>query len=86
VNWYQTSRKITGTVPRHRHGHDAEIIDAGGGPPLVDDLVDDGFKHITVMDISPTAIQSAQARMGARARRSSAELTPHESCRHITTM
>ncbi|MGA9032450.1 MAG: class I SAM-dependent methyltransferase [Sulfuricaulis sp.] len=70
VSWYQTHLEKSRELIRATGvGHDAEIIDVGGGAStLVDDLLDDGFKHVTVMDISPTAIQSAQARLGARAR------------------
>jgi ubiquinone/menaquinone biosynthesis C-methylase UbiE len=71
VSWYQTHLEKSRELIRATGvGHDAEIIDVGGGAStLVDDLLADGFRHITVMDISPTAIQSAQARLGARARK-----------------
>jgi SAM-dependent methyltransferase len=70
VAWYQThlekSRELIRTTGV---GHDGEIIDVGGGAStLVDDLLADGYRHVTVLDISPTAIRSAQARLGARAR------------------
>jgi SAM-dependent methyltransferase len=48
----------------------APIIDVGGGAStLVDDLLDDGFTDVTVVDLSPTALARAQARLGARAGR-----------------
>jgi ubiquinone/menaquinone biosynthesis C-methylase UbiE len=70
VSWYQTHLEKSRELIRATGvGHDAEIIDVGGGAStLVDDLLTDGFTHITVMDISPTAIQSAQSRLGTRAR------------------
>ena len=70
VSWYQTHLEKSRELIRATGvSHDAAIIDVGGGAStLVDDLLADGFKHITVMDISPTAIQSAQARLGTRAR------------------
>jgi SAM-dependent methyltransferase len=70
VSWYQTHLEKSRELIRATGvDHDAEIIDVGGGAStLVDDLLADGYKHITIMDISPTAIQSAQARLGARAR------------------
>jgi SAM-dependent methyltransferase len=70
VSWYQAHLEKSRELIRATGvGHDAEIIDVGGGAStLVDDLLADGFRHVTVMDISPTAIQSAQARLGDRAR------------------
>ena len=49
---------------------DAAIIDVGGGAStLVDDLLDRGFTHVTVLDLSAAAIEMARARLGARAAR-----------------
>lgn len=46
---------------------DALIIDVGGGnSTLVDDLIDKGFVHLTVLDISKAAIDSSRERLGAR--------------------
>ncbi|TYB70033.1 class I SAM-dependent methyltransferase [Bizionia gelidisalsuginis] len=46
----------------------AKIIDIGGGDSkLVDCLLDDGYKNITVLDISKKAIDKAKARLGDRA-------------------
>lgn len=48
--------------------HDASIIDVGGGSShLVDALLEDGFQNITVLDLSPTALDAARRRLGARA-------------------
>ena len=48
----------------------AAIIDVGGGTStLADDLLTRGFSALTVLDLSPTAIADAQARLGARAAR-----------------
>lgn len=47
---------------------DAQIIDVGGGDSqLVDYLMDLGYKNLTVLDISETAIIRAQKRLGDRA-------------------
>ncbi len=47
---------------------DAPIIDVGGGAStLVDDLLDLGYRSITVLDISETALVSVRARLGAKA-------------------
>lgn len=46
------------------------VIDIGGGDSrLVDALVDRDVAHVTVLDISATAIARAQARLGPRASR-----------------
>lgn len=46
----------------------ASIIDVGGGDSnLVDHLLDEGYRDITVLDISEKAIDRAQARLGERA-------------------
>jgi SAM-dependent methyltransferase len=46
----------------------AHIIDVGGGSStLVDDLLANGYRHVTVLDISPAAIQVARERLGALA-------------------
>ena len=48
---------------------DAEIIDAGGGEAtLVDDLLDRGYRFVSVLDISPVALDAAKARLGERAK------------------
>lgn len=69
VSWYQLHPRLslqyiqnTGIV---RTGH---IIDVGGGAStLVDHLLDDGFRHVTVLDISAAALEIAQQRLGQRA-------------------
>ena len=48
---------------------DAEIIDVGGGEAtLVDDLLDRGYRFVSVLDISSVALDVAKARVGERAR------------------
>ena len=69
VGWYEshlrTSLELilrTGVNPAGR------IIDIGGGASiLVDDLLDKGFKDITVLDISSTALNISRARLGKSA-------------------
>lgn len=41
----------------------------GGESSLVDDLLDTGYRNITVLDISATALDVARNRLGARASR-----------------
>ncbi len=48
--------------------HSSSIIDVGGGAStLVDDLHLRGFRSLTVLDISPTAIARSRKRLGAAA-------------------
>ena len=47
----------------------AKIIDVGGGDSrLVDFLLDEGFKNLTVLDISALALERARKRLGKRAK------------------
>ena len=69
VSWYQeharqSLRLIHDTgIPRS-----ASIIDVGGGAStLVDDLVQEGYESVTVLDLSATALDTAKARLGERA-------------------
>ena len=69
VSWYQTVPECS---LRHIRDvatdHDAAIIDVGGGAStLVDNLLSDGFRDITVLDISADALKQAQRRLGTRA-------------------
>jgi SAM-dependent methyltransferase len=44
------------------------VIDAGGGAStLVDDLLEAGYRSITVLDLSEKAISAAKARLGGKA-------------------
>lgn len=44
---------------------DASIIDVGGGAStLVDDLLNRGYKNVTVLDISPAALERTKERLG----------------------
>ncbi len=48
---------------------DAAIIDIGGGDSkLVDYLLADGFRDITVLDISENALENAKERLGEKAK------------------
>jgi SAM-dependent methyltransferase len=47
---------------------DAPILDVGGGAStLVDDLLDLGYRDLTVLDIAGVALRSAQSRLAERA-------------------
>jgi 2-polyprenyl-3-methyl-5-hydroxy-6-metoxy-1,4-benzoquinol methylase len=69
VSWYQQhaqfSLQYIQNTGIQKTGH---IIDVGGGAStLVDDLILAGFQHISVLDVSGTALQLARQRLGARA-------------------
>ena len=66
VSWFsphlQTSLNL---IQRVAPSVSASIIDVGGGEStLVDDLITRGYRNITVMDISPTAIEHTKKRLG----------------------
>ena len=69
VSWYAphldaSLRIIEEAAP----GRDAHIIDVGGGEAtLVDDLLDRGYRNVSVLDVSATALGVASARLGERA-------------------
>lgn len=69
VSWYRdhlenSMRMILNTGVEK----DAAIIDVGGGSStLVDDLLDNGFVDVTVLDISGTAISKSKERLESRA-------------------
>lgn len=66
TSWYEPHLEtsfdwITGSLP----DHNASIIDIGGGEStLVDDLLAVGYSDVTVLDISLTAIEKCEKRLG----------------------
>ena len=68
VSWFQqhaasSLRLIEGCADK-----DAHIIDVGGGASvLVDDLLDAGYRNLTVLDLAESALAVSRARLGARA-------------------
>lgn len=49
-------------------GKEAPIIDVGGGSStLVDDLLEDGFSRLSVLEISRAAIERSEKRLGSKA-------------------
>lgn len=69
VSWYRPhlDRSLE-FIEKAGLDHGAHIIDVGGGAStLVDDLLDRGYRNVTVLDISPTAIGRARKRLGHRA-------------------
>lgn len=69
VSWYQPHLdQSLDLILRTGVGQDASIIDVGGGAStLVDDLLDRGFRNLTVVDISQEALDVARRRLGDRA-------------------
>ena len=69
VSWYAphldvSLRMIEEAIPQRG----SRIIDVGGGEAtLVDDLLDRGYRYLSVLDVSATALDVAKARLGERA-------------------
>ncbi|MFO0827942.1 MAG: class I SAM-dependent methyltransferase [Phycisphaerales bacterium] len=71
VSWFQESAAPSlETIRRLVPDRAARVVDVGGGASrLVDALLDDGYLNLTVVDIAAPALDSARARLGARASR-----------------
>jgi SAM-dependent methyltransferase len=69
VSWYQEhSTQSLQLIANTGIARISQIIDVGGGPSaLVGDLLDNGYQHITVLDISAAALEAAKHRLGERA-------------------
>lgn len=70
VSWFrphlETSLSFVKRTPAG--DHPVRVIDVGGGEStLVDDLLAQGYRRPTVLDISRTAIEVTKARLGSRA-------------------
>lgn len=66
VSWYQPHAELSLRLIRETGVNlDAPIIDVGGGAStLVDDLLTAGYGNLTVLDISVSALKTAQERLG----------------------
>ena len=71
VSWYQPTAALSvSMIRRVAPDHAAAIIDVGGGAStLVDGLLADGYKNVTVLDVSGAALAEASARLGSEAAR-----------------
>ena len=71
VSWYAPHlRESLRFITQAAASKDAAIIDVGGGEStLIDDLLDDGYVNVTVLDISATALEVTQRRLGPLAAR-----------------
>lgn len=68
VSWFQPHADVSMRLIRATGlGRDASIIDVGGGAStLVDDLLDDGYRAITVLDLSGAALEESKRRLGTK--------------------
>ncbi|MEX2367296.1 MAG: class I SAM-dependent methyltransferase [Pseudohongiellaceae bacterium] len=69
VSWFQQHAHLSlKWIAETNLPETASIIDVGGGDSrLVDDLLDKGYKDITVLDLSANALSRAKARLGDNA-------------------
>lgn len=69
VSWFQEhARQSVQLIAQVGVPRDAGIIDVGGGAStLVDDLLDEGYTKVTVLDLSEAALAASQTRLGQRA-------------------
>lgn len=69
VSWFQPRPEISlQLIARCGVAKDQPIIDVGGGAShLVDNLLAEGYRDVTVLDISGAALQHAKQRLGAQA-------------------
>lgn len=71
VSWFQEHAELSLKFIRDTGvAADAHILDVGAGASvLVDDLLDAGYSKLSVLDISASALQAAQKRLGSLASR-----------------
>lgn len=71
VSWYQDSPEPSlALMDLAGAGEATPVIDIGGGASrLVDALLQRGYRDLTVLDISPAALEAARARLGPEARK-----------------
>ena len=71
LSWYSPHLSASlELIQRASVSHSASIIDVGGGEStLVDDLLERGYRNITLLDISQAAIDANTKRLGKKAER-----------------
>ena len=69
VSWFQSEPEVSlRLVEAASSGPEARILDAGGGTSrLVDRLLERGYHHVGVLDVSSVAIDTTKERLGERA-------------------
>lgn len=68
VSWYAPHLYQSLSFIERIAGKSDRIIDVGGGEStLVDDLLERGYEHVSVLDISQAAIDGTRRRLGAKA-------------------
>ena len=68
VSWFQQHAASSLRLIQGCADTDAQIIDVGGGASvLVDNLLDAGYRNLTVLDLAESALATSRARLGARA-------------------
>ena len=69
VSWYQSDPDVSLSLIRSCElEKDAALLDVGAGASvLVDDLLDDGYSDITVLDVAKEALDLSRHRLGAQA-------------------
>jgi len=69
VSWYRAHLDVSlALIEQAAPNRDARIIDIGGGEAtLVDDLLVRGYRHLSVLDLSSTALEVARTRLGGSA-------------------
>lgn len=69
VSWFQPHAALSlKLIHAARAPATAAIIDVGGGAStLVDDLLAEGYRNLTVLDLSAAALHAAQRRLGDKA-------------------
>lgn len=87
VSWFQEHAALSQKlIQRVASRKEAQIIDVGGGAStLVDDLLADGNKNITVLDVSEKALEISKRRLGNRSHAvtwMAADITTAEFPRH----
>lgn len=71
VSWFQEHAELSVKLIRDaRVPASASIVDVGGGAStLVDDLLANGYRAVTVLDLSTAALAAAKARLGTESSR-----------------
>ncbi len=69
VSWFQPHAELSLKLIRNTGvAKTAAIVDVGGGAStLVDDLLNEGFNKLTVLDLSAAALTTAQTRLAEKA-------------------